>query len=340
MFESRRFYLVSVGVWALLTVVVCLYSYRQASEIQSETVVMSGRVQTLETELKELTRRFDRIRTNNGSITSDDRPRVRFVFGIKTGGDAGFRRRPLVRETLVQNLKKRNDTATFFAISRHVNADDRARVEQEFIEHNDVALFGHLDERYQNLALKTMALVQHAYATYKFDYLFLLDDDTFFNPYLLDYFHEQFFQPQLYFAGSSIVGSRIVTDPTSRNYEPTYRDCDHYPPYVSGGTVILSYDLARWIATSTLTLRLLANEDVSMGVWLAALDKARPKHLDGIAMRWRLDADGTEFLQSPMKFFMVKDVDEATEYRRYWDLTVSSAKNYDFSKRPLPLYKR
>lgn len=80
-----------------------------------------------------------------------------------------------------------------------------------------------------------------------------------------------------------------------QNYEGNYPDHKHYPPYASGGSSVISYDLAFWLGTSSsryryfliseflislfgfffFFYRMLNCDDAALGVWLAALQNAR-----------------------------------------------------------------
>lgn len=122
----------------------------------------------------------------------------------------------------------------------------------------------------------------------------------------------------------------IQTDASSVFYEPEYRDCEHFPPYISGGTAILSYDLILWLSSSTLKLRPLTNWDVALGVWLSSLGDIRPTWEKTILTLHR-DSQG-KFNQGPLMFSILNDVDSSI-YANAWVSIQSAAESQGLKKK-------
>jgi hypothetical protein len=244
--------------------------------------------------------------------TGERRQSVRFVISIKSGGSAGFARRQAVRETWMPWFQKRGDCVLFFYVSNHTDDphqnDDIVREQQQY---RDLVFFSHLEERYNLLTYKLHAAMQYAYLRYNFSWFLQADDDTMLNPWLLD----EIVAPlptERCFTGMFLEGSQVIHDTGHRNHEPEYRDCKVFPPYPSGGTAIVSFDLIQWVASFTSQPRMTSNDDVAMGVWFAAVDGVQRRMLKKAAYRFYMT--GKEDMS---KYFLVKD-SHVQEMRPFW----------------------
>jgi len=107
----------------------------------------------------------------------------------------------------------------------------------------------------------------------------------------------------------------MQTDSSSIFYEPEYRDCEKFPPYISGGTAILSNDIISWLSSSKLPLRVLTNWDVALGIWTSALADVRPTWEKTML---QLNSESQlKFNLDPLMFSILNDV-ESNVYNGAW----------------------
>ncbi|CAJ0932123.1 unnamed protein product, partial [Mesorhabditis belari] len=139
--------------------------------------------------------------------------------------------------------------------------------EQE--KHSDLALIENLQESYDQLARKTLQVMEYAYQSYKFSYLLKVDSDSFVRVGAVVKSLKDISHPRLYWG---FLDGRAKPIRKGKWKEVDWMLCDRYLPYQLGGGYVLSYELVRFLSTNARLLKLYKNEDVSVGAWLAGLD--------------------------------------------------------------------
>ena len=236
---------------------------------------------------------------------------------MKSGGPKGFERRETLRNTWIKFFNV-TQACYFFALSKHESKQDQEKIEEEKIKYKDIVVFEHLAERYELLTYKTYEILKHSSRNYKFTWLTMLDDDCILNIFILDKYSANKWKNESFFGGLEVGHSQVITDTNHKNHELNYKDCQHYPPYVSGGTVTLSSDIVKWAASSSLPLRMLNNEDAAMGVWFASLNNSRVVMTDGIVLHSWIKMQ--DFSRKPMDYFIIKDISTKHQMYEVWNV--------------------
>ncbi|XP_072935962.1 beta-1,3-galactosyltransferase 6 isoform X2 [Epargyreus clarus] len=174
--------------------------------------------------------------------------------------------------------------------------------------HNDVVLIDNLEDSYKNLAQKmllTLTWVNEKLSGYK--YLVKCDDDSFVRIDLIVKDLEAF-GPDM----SALEISKYVTfkhtQPNNKKHRGLYwgyfdgrarvyqsgkwqeQDwflCDTYLPYALGGAYVISSGIIDYVALNGQYYSTYRSEDVSMGVWTAALDNINRVHDIRFDTEWK-----------------------------------------------------
>ncbi|CAH1793171.1 unnamed protein product [Owenia fusiformis] len=146
---------------------------------------------------------------------------------------------------------------------------ENIKVTEEFIEKNDMVLVNVIDT-YRNLPLKLLKFYTWMTQRYMFNYTLKTDDDCYLN------------------LENIVERSRLILDEGGskqwwgqfrRNWyverhgkwsERLYTSSS-YPTFGCGAGNVLSSDLVYWLADNEENLQVYQGEDVSLGIWLAAL---------------------------------------------------------------------
>ena len=181
----------------------------------------------------------------------------------------GEMRRSVVRATWLSPEMTGDASFTYwFALGlKNVSLDvqDDLRREQEV--HGDLLILWDVRNSYEDLAERTLRSMHYLFTRYSFAYFLKTDDDMFLNMPVL--FHEmEHLRPRqrLYWGSFSCHNPPQVS---GQWLETRWRSCDVYFPYAYGGMYVLTRDVVRLVANSSRSLETYANEDVSMGAWLA-----------------------------------------------------------------------
>jgi len=195
-----------------------------------------------------------------------------FLFILILSHAKGRTNREAVRQTWLSD--KPPDVAYKFFLGNVALQYEEIRRENE--QHYDM-VFLDVEDDYNSLSSKVRDAISWASSSYHFSFLLKTDDDTFVRiPQLVElltpqqpkafYFgHIWYNAPFTYYSGSQFYDEYMVAD-------GFWRKCATYPDYASGAGYILSYDLTAWISNSRDLLRLFHNEDVTVGVWMLALN--------------------------------------------------------------------
>lgn len=163
----------------------------------------------------------------------------------------------------------------FFVGTVGVPTDRRAALEREAAVNRDVVLLHDVpDENRTYKLLRTLAWISHKCEP---RYVLKLDDDSFARPDAIawELAHAErnmTYEPRLYwgfFAGHEPVIK------SGKRAEPSWYLSERYLPYACSGGYVLSAPVMRYIYDHRSLVERYANEDVSMGVWLAALNLNR-----------------------------------------------------------------
>ncbi|KAK8785914.1 hypothetical protein V5799_007722 [Amblyomma americanum] len=161
----------------------------------------------------------------------------------------------------------------FFVGSLGVSGDRRAALEQEAALNRDLVLLENVPDAYSGRTYKVLQAFVWVVANFWSRYVLKLNDDSFAR---LDAIVSELMlkekasktreDPPLYwgfFAGHAPVAR---TGPWA---EPAWYLSDRYLPYACGGGYVLSWAPVQYLHYSWERLQLYANDDVSVGVWLA-----------------------------------------------------------------------
>nr|CAX69340.1 UDP-GlcNAc:betaGal beta-1,3-N-acetylglucosaminyltransferase 5 [Schistosoma japonicum] len=180
-------------------------------------------------------------------------------------------------------------TRTLFILGRLGSADwehsnTQKLVLQEHLKYNDIVQFDFI-EGYYNVTYKLIATLDFATSECSSSqFLTLIDDDFMLHPpnlmqTLRDVTKTQYFN---YIAGDVLRIPRPVRFPLSKWYV-SYSEYPYnlYPPFPTGGTIILSMPVAQLLSVGLRYTKLLPFEDVMIGIVLYKLGIS-PVHLDNV----------------------------------------------------------
>ncbi|ESO09138.1 hypothetical protein HELRODRAFT_169080 [Helobdella robusta] len=219
------------------------------------------------------TKMFNRAKFNAGGITQPENDYLLIILILSSRKNVD--RRNSIRSTWLKD-KDNSKIKHLFAIGRSDNQEENelsSALLKEKNKYNDL-LFLNVSEDYHNLSEKLLKSLDQLFKLYSFKFLLKCDDDTFTVIEALLKELESEDEKKLYwgfFDGKANVKTK------GKWMEHNWFLCDKYLPYARGGGYILSYDLVRFISTNKMYLQLYNNEDVSVGVWLSALNIKR-KH--------------------------------------------------------------
>lgn len=200
------------------------------------------------------------------------------VVGIQTGFDSGLRRKAL-RETWfpstpegILRLERATGLAFRFVIGHSVDVWKMRALEEEITQHNDFIRID-IDESYQNLNLKTLAFFKAAYMLFDADFYVKADDDIYLRPdRLATLLAKERPSPRTYLG--CMKKGPVITDAKFKWYEPNgYMLGSEYFLHAYGPIYALSAEVvASLSAARNNSLRMFMNEDVTIGVWMLAMD--------------------------------------------------------------------
>ena len=180
-------------------------------------------------------------------------------------------RRDIIRETWLKLGAERRFKHYFVIGTLDLVEDQLNNLYDEQKKNDDLLLFPHLKDTYSALSLKLLTSLKWFANKIKFNYLLKVDDDSFVQiDKLFDELVEEKFKTSNalywgYFDGRAHVKRR------GQWMEKRWILCDRYLPYALGGGYVISHDLVTFVSKNSDILQLYANEDVSLGVWLAPL---------------------------------------------------------------------
>ncbi|XP_004690787.1 PREDICTED: UDP-GalNAc:beta-1,3-N-acetylgalactosaminyltransferase 2 [Condylura cristata] len=177
-------------------------------------------------------------------------------------------------DALLQNLRSRPRR-----LSEHMSslqAEDASLGEEGRI-HGDIVFVDVLDT-YRNVPAKLLSFYKWTVETTNFDLLLKTDDDCYidleavFNRILL----KNLGGPNFWWGNFRL---NWAVDRTGKWQELEYPS-PAYPAFACGSGYVISRDIVHWLASNSGRLKTYQGEDVSMGIWMAAIGPRR--HQDGL----------------------------------------------------------
>ncbi|VDO51104.1 unnamed protein product [Schistosoma margrebowiei] len=178
---------------------------------------------------------------------------------------------------------------TLFILGRSGSADwehssTQNLVLQEHLKHNDIVQFDFIED-YHNVTYKLIATLDFGINECSSPRFFtLIDDDFILHPSNLLRTLAEVTETQYlnYIAGDVLRISKPMRFPFNKWYI-SYSDYPYslYPPFPTGGTIILSMPVAKLLSVGLRYTKLLPFEDVVIGLVLYKLGIS-PVHLDGV----------------------------------------------------------
>ncbi len=180
--------------------------------------------------------------------------------------------RDTIREAWLNDYKSDPRVMARFVIgTRNLTQDVVVKLVEEQSEYGDILLLDQLVDSYYNLTRKLLYSVQWMDKHGSCEYLLKCDDDVMVHlgP-ILDELASRNSTKGLYWG---FIENKAQVQSRGKYAESNWDLCPRfYLPYAYGGGYILSGELVHIIASHKGTVRLYANSDVSMGVWLAPYD--------------------------------------------------------------------
>lgn len=163
------------------------------------------------------------------------------------------------------------------------------QIQFEQKENNDLMLLDTLQDSYQNLTQKTLVAYEQAITDFEFKYILKCDDDSYvklgdllsellaYDDKMMAHDWQQAAEPapELYWG---YFNGRAQIKVRGQWQETNFNVCDRYLPYALGGGYVISYGVAAYVAENRQQLAAYVSEDISMGVWLAALRNIYRRH--------------------------------------------------------------
>lgn len=201
--------------------------------------------------------------------------------GIYTApGEKAAQRRAEIRETYWNDelLKPGGKVKAKFVIGwADVNTAEEKELEKEIASRPSEFLRLNVNEKYENLTSKTMALLRWFAQTMPAKWLLKLDDDTFPHFDVISARLER--EKSRYVEMGMMFDCAPVLKETKWAEDPTLWNQTHFPKYMQGSGYFLSADLIKVLAEERYEYNkrlLLHNEDAAIGVWMEMGKVANP----------------------------------------------------------------
>ena len=180
--------------------------------------------------------------------------------------------RNVIRQTWL--LDETSDSLHYFAVGAEGLSEDlNTTIQSEQRRFSDLLLLPNIKDSYSTLTKKLLASLVYIHYNVQFRFLLKCDDDTYVQLHQLHYELKEVPYKQRVYWG--FFDGRAVPFKKGSWKEKNWLLCDRYLPYALGGGYIISHDLVAFVATNSRYLQLYNSEDVSLGVWLAAIELHR-----------------------------------------------------------------
>jgi len=181
--------------------------------------------------------------------------------------------RDAVRQTWFRFLP--SDCQAYFAIgTRGMSQSNFDALDSEMTDYHDILTLPDIADTYNSLTDKLVAAFTWLIDNVEFSYVFKADLDTFARIHVLaDELHRSESEALPLYWGFFDGRARVKNK--GRWAESSWILCDRYLPHARGGGYVLSVNIVDFVANNAAILRRFSSEDVSVGVWTAALDVER-----------------------------------------------------------------
>lgn len=216
---------------------------------------------------------------HQGPPPPQDKPLL-FVGIYSAPGDKAAQRRKEIRETYWNHPLLRNGHtmhAKFVVGWAPENSPEEKELEKEVAHRPNDFLRLNINERYELLTLKTMALLRWFAQTGPAKWLLKLDDDTF--PHLDIIADRLRNERSRYVEMGLMFPCAPVLKETKWAEDPNLWNQSHFPKYMQGSGYFLSEDLIKVLAEDRYEHNkkfMLHNEDAAIGVWMEMAKVANP----------------------------------------------------------------
>ncbi|KAJ9586225.1 hypothetical protein L9F63_020134 [Diploptera punctata] len=188
-------------------------------------------------------------------------------------------RRNTIRETWLNLCNSTCNVKHYFVIGiRNLHEETLYAVQAEQFRHRDLLLLPNIVDSYANLTQKVLESYVWIDKSVNFEFVLKCDDDSFIR--LDKVISELQLIPASQRSGLywGFFNGRAQVKQNGKWKEREWFLCDYYLPYAMGGGYVLSRKLVHFIASNAEYLRLYNSEDVSVGVWLAAVSNVHRLH--------------------------------------------------------------
>ena len=204
---------------------------------------------------------------NSAQTMTKERNTGRILLVIIMSRPGNSLQRYYIRRTWA--LQPPENTIIYFTIgSKDSSPNVKSLLEVERQQYNDLLLIGNYTDTYQTLTQK-MLETYRIINTFTFDYFLKVDDDSLVNLKSMKWVVDTLPEGSLY---KGLFFNRAIIHRKGKHKDLNFHLCDTFLPYAAGSGYMLSRDLVQYIADNAHRLRKFANEDVSLGTWLAPLD--------------------------------------------------------------------
>ncbi|XP_078012370.1 UDP-GalNAc:beta-1,3-N-acetylgalactosaminyltransferase 2 isoform X3 [Phascolarctos cinereus] len=191
-----------------------------------------------------------------------------FMEGVE-GVAGGFIYTIQEGDTLLQNLQTRPERFIDHISNLH---DEDALLKKESSTFDDI-VFVDIVDTYRNVPAKLLNFYRWTVDTTSFDLLLKTDDDCYidleavFNRIT----HKNLDRPNSWWGNFRL---NWAVDRTGKWQELEYPS-PAYPAFACGSGYVISKDIVHWLASNSERLKTYQGEDVSMGIWMAAIGPKR-----------------------------------------------------------------
>ncbi|XP_030053999.1 UDP-GalNAc:beta-1,3-N-acetylgalactosaminyltransferase 2 isoform X3 [Microcaecilia unicolor] len=172
-------------------------------------------------------------------------------------------------EALLQNLNSRPER-----LLSHLTKleEEDALLKEESSTYQDI-VFVHIIDTYRNVPAKLLHFYRWTVESTSYDLLLKTDDDCYVD---LDNMFQRIVQKNLKRPNIWWGNFRLnwAVDRTGKWQELEYPS-PAYPAFACGSGYVISKDIVQWLASNSDRLKTYQGEDVSMGIWMAAIGPIR-----------------------------------------------------------------
>lgn len=172
-------------------------------------------------------------------------------------------------DALLQNLHTRPERLAQHLITMQ---EEEALLQKESATYQDI-VFVDVVDTYRNVPSKLLHFYRWVGETFSFDLLLKTDDDCYIDMENVfeSIVRKKLHQPNVWWGNFRL---NWAVDRTGKWQELEYRSVA-YPAFACGSGYVISKDIVEWLANNAERLKTYQGEDVSMGIWMAAIGPLR-----------------------------------------------------------------